>query len=207
MSSQQNKGKWNKYNARERRRIMARVHKDPIDHSKELDITEVKGRLANVDRLQQMEAVAVYCYTGSMPKAAKAIGAKVHNIRDWKNQPWWNEAVNEVRKRMNDELDGRLSGVVDRLVAEIEDRINKGDEVVVAGGEKVRKKVSARELATTLSILFDKRALIRGDPTSRTERTSTDDHLEKLEKKFEDFTKRLTEKKINDSLPGELDEE
>jgi hypothetical protein len=41
----------------------------------------------------------------------------------------------------------------------------------------------------SLAILFDKRQLIRGEATSRTESISTDRRLEKLKSEFEKFSK------------------
>ena len=54
--------------------------------------------------------------------------------------------------------------------AEILDRVRNGDVVVTKDGAKVRKPLSGKDLVHVHAIVHDKRAMIRGEPTSRTEK-------------------------------------
>ena len=78
---------------------------------------------------------------------------------------------------------------IDKDLKEMEDRLTNGD--LNAKGEKV--PVSAVQLASIFGTLYDKRALIRGEPTSRVERVSVDQQLNKLHKRFEEIGKSASE--------------
>jgi hypothetical protein len=54
--------------------------------------------------------------------------------------------------------------------------------------------MKGRDIAVTLGVLYDKRALIRGDATSHTVSVSHDKKLEGLESKFKQFAMQLEAK-------------
>lgn len=62
--------------------------------------------------------------------------------------------------------------------------------------------MKGKELAVTLGVLFDKRALIRGDATSHSVSISHDKKMEQLESKFKQFAMQLEAKTIE----GEAEE-
>jgi hypothetical protein len=100
---------------------------------------------------------------------------------------------------MQDQLDAELTGIISKATSEIVDRLENGDEVLDKNGNTRRKKLSSRDLTMVLAILFDKRALIRGDPTSRTEKITSEATLDKMITKFEDLARKMGDKVINAS--------
>lgn len=146
---------------------------------------------------QKLHVVSVYMLTGNLKKAADNAGINYEVVKDWKTRSsWWEDALAAVRKNKQDELDAHITDILDCCVSEITDRLVNGDEVITKIGTRERKQISARDAAWIAGVLFDKRALIRGDPTSRSERSSKEDDLNQLLKKFEDLSKKMQEKTI-----------
>ena len=120
----------------------------------------------------------------------------------WRNQDWWKPALRELREQESEKLDARLTKVINKSLDAMEDRLENGDERVFANGLVVNQKIGFRDLAVAgLAIGFDKRALGRGDPTSRTEVVSDKDRLDQLQNQFKQIARQ--EKPV---LDGEYEE-
>jgi len=126
-----------------------------------------------------------YISSGNLKVSARAAKINVNTARDWTKQQWFADVLDLVRFEHQKKLDARMTALLDRDLKEIEDRLTNGD--LNAKGEKV--PVSAVQLASIFGTLYDKRALIRGEPTSRVERVSVDQQLNKLHKRFEEIGK------------------
>ena len=100
-------------------------------------------------------------------------------------------AVREVRKAKNEEFDAKLTGLLDDTIVEIQDRLMNGETVVDKQGELKRVPVSTRNLATLLGIVYDKRALTRGDPTSKVVRVDVNEHLTDVAKKLSKMVDKI----------------
>lgn len=162
------------------------------DEKIQLDLNELYSPHSKYTPEQKMYAVVAYMVTGSSIKAEKMTGIDASTIRWWKTKSeWWDKALAEARRTKQDALDAHLTGLIHRSAEEFEDRLLNGDEVVDKYGDTHRKKMSGRDIATTLGILFDKRALIRGDPTSNSGASSS--QLKDLSQKFEDFAHKMRE--------------
>jgi hypothetical protein len=155
---------------------------------------------------QKLHAVMVYAVTGSVMEMSRQTGLPYDLVRDWKNKSqWWPDVMEEVRKELADELDGKLTGIMAKLTDHIIDRIENGDEIHTKEG-LVRKKIDGKSLAVMLSIVYDKRAIARGDPTSRTERSTSEATLDKMIGRFEELAKTMGGKVLND-VPYKVEEE
>ena len=98
--------------------------------------------------------------------------------------------VAEVRKRHQDRLDGKYTGLIDTVTSEIQERLDKGDEVIHAKtGEMLRKKVSARDCGDLLNKIQTLRSLMRGEPTSRSEKVTVDKKLAEIQEKLHEAGK------------------
>ena len=107
-------------------------------------------------------------------------------IRKWKDEPWFHNIVSRVVKEKNDILDQKLTGVIDACAIQIQERLTQGDtKVNYKTGEVYTAPLDARGLALVMGIIFDKRQLLRGEATSRTETISFDRRLENLKETFE----------------------
>lgn len=116
---------------------------------------------------------ACYLYNtqwGSFKKVSTLTGVPAVTIRAWAKTQWWAELTKEIRARHNNRMDGKFTYAIDKLVGDIMDRLEHGDEHVTPKGNIVRKKVSLRDCSDALQKLMQQRYLMRGEPTSRTEK-------------------------------------
>jgi len=76
-------------------------------------------------------------------------------------------------------------------------------------GAEYISPVRLRDMAIPVGILIDKRNLLRGEATSRTERLGQEEALDKLGKRFEAFAKKLNikEPEVIDVQPNEVQNE
>ena len=129
---------------------------------------------------------------GSVPQVAKMTGIPQAAIYHWRKSHWWPDFMKECRKQKQEELDAKMTEVLQEAVDSILDRIAGGEYKLNKDGTIERVPASMRDLAMTTGVFFDKRALIRGDATSNSMRSiSNDDTLKKLEKRFVDFAQKM----------------
>jgi hypothetical protein len=139
----------------------------------------------------KIASAALWCVLGSSVKVSKMLRIPDITIRSWYKEPWWHMAVREVRKTKNEEFDAKLTGLLDDTIVEIQDRLMNGETVVDKQGELKRVPVSTRNLATLLGIVYDKRALTRGDPTSKVVRVDVNEHLTDVAKKLSKMVDKI----------------
>ena len=143
---------------------------------------------------QRFDVLAAYAAIGNMHKVAALFpDIRLATMQYWQQSEWWKPALFLVRERMDEELDARLTGIIDRSLSAMEDRLENGDEKLTKAGERVRVAVSFKDLSIGgVAVPFDKRALGRGDPTSRIETVSDADRLRKLQDQFKTIAPRRT---------------
>ena len=128
-------------------------------------------------------------------------GVPRQTIRIWKMQPWWNDLVKEIQQSEDQELDGKLSKIIDRSLDAVNERLTNGDFILDSKtGTIKRVPVKMRDAHRVTTDLLDKRNLLRGKPTSITERISTEDVLKNLAQQFQEFTKFKNSKLIEHTL-------
>ena len=128
---------------------------------------------------------------GNSKSAHRATGIPHATIREWTKQAWWGEMVAEIRKRHQDRLDGKFTALIDKAMREMKDRLEHGDEILVAKtGALIRKKMSGKDIMLSLATIIDKRALQRGDPTSRKSVVTVEKRLEELQRGLEEMVKK-----------------
>ena len=136
----------------------------------------------------RIEAVALYATFGNVAEVARILGMQATTIRQWKMSEWWHEMMNRVHDEKDEELDTKFTKTIDLAMDEINDRLVNGEYVHnPKTGITVRVKPKMRDIAFVSSTHIDKRQLLRGKPTSRTEKVSQDDRLGKLAKEFAKF--------------------
>lgn len=142
----------------------------------------------------KIAACAAYISKGSFYRAERMTGVPKATIRHWsKNAEWWPTVSEGIRKTLQAELDGRWTGLLHLAADEIEDRLENGDIKWDQKNEKyVAVPVGAKDLTVITSILSEKRALLRGDPTSRTEKITAKDTLDDLKVEFKKFSEART---------------
>lgn len=113
-------------------------------------------------------AAAVYAVEGYLSRTAEQVGIPRITLHYWKNnKPEWEEAFNHVRQEKLEELDADYSKIISRATENVLERFNVGD---YAGtdqeGNTLYKPVSARDSAWVMGVTFDKRQILRNQPTS-----------------------------------------
>jgi hypothetical protein len=121
------------------------------------------------DDRQWRAAVTQYLLPGNVEAVATAPRIPASTLRDWMSSAWWNTLSVEVRAEKGAELDGALTRIIHEATAQLLDRLQHGDAVLVAG-KMHRRPVSARDLALVSAITYDKRALARNQSESAPEK-------------------------------------
>jgi hypothetical protein len=138
---------------------------------------------------QKMEAVCTFAVSGNSRRVAEITGIPEATIRAWKQTEWWYEANERILKEEDEELDVKLSALINKAVSNVNDRLEHGDFIYdVKRAELVRRPMSGRDTAVVTAITLDKRQLLRGQPTSRVERVSQDERLLRLAEQFKTFS-------------------
>ena len=159
---------------------------------------------------QKREAVNRWAILGSTTKVLKGLTYTLprQTFLSWRKTEWWHDMISEVRVFHKEAVDGKFSGLIDKLIDTIDDRIANGDQVVdPKTGRKSFKKVSLKDATTTLKEVIEKRALFRGEPTSHRKTTSVEKKLHDIQERLEDYaakSKTLSEKEKDGSVEEHL---
>jgi len=138
----------------------------------------------------RIEAVALYAAIGNAAEVARILGVQSTLIRQWKTLEWWDVMMRRVHLEKDEELDSKFTKIVDKAVDEINDRLENGEFVYNARtGETVRVKPKMRDVAMVAATNLEKRQLLRGQPTSRSEKIDVSDSLKRLATEFAKFSK------------------
>lgn len=141
---------------------------------------------------KKTDAATLYCVYGDVEEVSKILDIPTNVLRMWKEEPWWIEIQKKVFVEQNDRLSARISGVLDKAVEQIADRLDNGDTTYnPKTGEVTRKPVEARVLASLFETLSHQRRITRGEPTAISSKIGTDNRLEKLEQAFLRFSKAI----------------
>lgn len=157
---------------------------------------------------KKIEVVTSYLALGKAPMVEAVTGVPSQTIRIWKMQSWWKDLVREIQMSEDQELDGKLTKIIDKSIDVINDRLEHGEFILDSRSGKVKRvPVKLRDTHRVTSDLLDKRNVLRGKPTSITERVSTEDVLKKLAQQFQEFTKFQKTRLIESDQPVEYIEE
>lgn len=159
----------------------------------EIDLDSLYHPKSKYSVEEKVHAVMSYITTGDMKEVGKLTGIDAGTLHRWKNKSrWWPDLYKKCKDQKQEELDAKFTELVDLAVSGVKDRIINGDSVYDSKtGCTVKVPMKGRELATVMGQMFDKRALIRGDATSRTVQVSTSEHLKQLQESFEKFSKDI----------------
>lgn len=120
----------------------------------------------------------------------KLTGVGQKMLQAWKKEQWWKDGLEEIRNENDHQFDAAFTGILEKVINAINDRLITGDEIVFKDGTRAMKQVSLRDLVGALAYTMDKRQVIRGRPTSRTETVSVDNRLDKLVTHFTSLSKK-----------------
>lgn len=134
-----------------------------------------------------LDMMSLYITTGNLRGSAIQTGVNHETAADWRRQQWFHDILALVKVEHQKKLEAKLTSLLEKSVKELEDRLTNGDVDSKTG---LRRPIPGSQIASIISTLYDKRALIRGEPTSRVEKTSVEQRLNKLHQRFEQIGKQ-----------------
>jgi len=143
---------------------------------------------------ERIEVATLYAALGSVKHVAELTRVSDTTIRGWVRQPWFQELLDEIRAENDQKIDVKFNEIIGDALEQLSDRVKNGDHVLTRTGEMVRKPVAARDLSIVAAINIDKRQLLRGKPTQRTEQVasqSVEEKLLTLKRNFEQLSGRM----------------
>ena len=144
----------------------------------------------------RLSVVMSFITEGNLKAVSRATGMSYNTIKVWKESEWWPIALQYCHKRKDKELETKLSKIIHDSVSEISDRVKNGDWAILKDGTKKRVPLKVRDLAIVTNMVYDKRAMLRGDSPALANKTSQEDKLKQLETKFNAFSAQLKAKTI-----------
>lgn len=158
---------------------------------------------------KKLETVTTYLALGKVPMVEAVVGVPRATIRQWKMQPWWNEMVEQIQTESNQELDSKLSKIIEKSLDAVNERIEGGEFVIdPKTGSVKRVPVKLRDVHRVAVDLLDKRDILRQKPVERAEQAAAVDIMRKLASQFADWAKvHIKEPKIVEGETIALHEE
>lgn len=149
------------------------------------------------DSRQKLRAALAYIVTASSGKASQLTGIPSQTIRYWKQEaPWWPVAVKYALAAQREELDAKLGELVSKGLDGALSGMDRGDPVITRKKFKDedgiwQEKVvieyvplKAKDLMAIASAARDKQAVLRGEPTSITEKKTDKEVLDDVARKL-----------------------
>lgn len=160
----------------------------------DFDLVALNHSNSNYTAEQKVAVVTQYVLTGSASTVSKNTGVPVGVINHWKKHSnWWDETAADIKLHKNEELEAVLTHTLHLASEEMLDRIEHGNEVIV-NGDHMRVKIPARELSQVINTMYEKRALLRGDPSKIMLEKKVD--FSDLASQFRDFSREILNEKV-----------
>ena len=142
------------------------------------------------DKKKQMAACTTYLATGSIAETSRIINVPYRTVQEWTYSDWWKQLMTEIQSGENQKTDNKMSKVIEKTLDMLVSRIEEGDyQYDQKTGRLVKIPLKARDLERITSGLFDKRQLIRKQPTNiKQDDLNQADRLLKLAEQFAKFS-------------------
>jgi hypothetical protein len=133
----------------------------------------------------RIKAATVFAMTGNALRTAEITGVPHGTIRQWKTQPWWPQVLERVHQEHDDELDAKITKVIEKTITQVEDRLDNGDYFYdIKTGEIQKVPMKGKEIAVVTSIMFDKRDNIRRRKQTHQDQQSIKESLKAIADAF-----------------------
>ncbi len=134
---------------------------------------------------KKIEAATVFAACTNVSQTADITGVAVTAIRKWRHEDWFINILEQVRQENDDRLDQKFNKIIEESLNQIEDRVVNGNQQFdQKTGAIIHVPVPLRELTQAHASVLDKRQLLRGKPTSRSETGNVGDKLKTLAEEF-----------------------
>ena len=146
---------------------------------------------------KKVHAACLYAVTGNLQQVSTLSDIPVGQLKSMMSEQWWEDVVQQVRREENDQITAKMTSFVEKSLDAVVERLENGDTVInLKTGETYKVPVRLRDIAMVISTFLEKRNLLRGEPTTRSERLGQEDILKELGSKFEAFSKKLGYKQV-----------
>jgi hypothetical protein len=163
-----------------------------------------KGR-RNWSEAKRIEFITTYLAMGNFAQTCAVTRIPLHTAHNWRKQPWWKEFVAQVQAEGDVEVDTKISKIVSRTLAQLEDRVEHGDHILDSRTGEVRRiPVKLRDLTGTTTQLLQRREVIRKAPAAAEQAEATQDRLNKLAEQFTRMVQGVTNKINEKVIEGEI---
>lgn len=160
---------------------------------------------------KKLEGLTTYLATGTLAMTSAITGVPIETLRYWKRSPWWKEKIAELQDEDNIELGSKLTKVLEKSLAAVEDRLENGEYMYdPRTGKTKRIPAKLRDVHKVSTDLIDKKQMLlkANKPTGEAEKGKqvTADHLVELAKAFAQFAQGQApkaEKQVNEIIEGE----
>lgn len=157
---------------------------------------------------KRIEAVTIYAATGDIPLVEELTSVPQKRFHEWKKEQWFRDLLQEIRDENNAKLDAKFTAIAEKALEQVDDRLEHGDFHITRDGEILRKPLSGKDLIFVGDKSLDKRQLLRGEPTSRSESVGGNltvvNKLEELAKTFENLAKIGRKPQVIDVVDAEI---
>jgi len=154
----------------------------------------------------KMQAVALFYSVGNYKAAARELGIERKSLRNWVSSPDGQKWLRTLRDHAEEEFRNKAGELVFKSLEQLEDRLDNGNiRTAHVKGElkEWREPASLKDLTYAAGILVDKLRVSMNLPTKV---TATEGGSQNLLQEFEKLADRLTDKKVEESIPGEINE-
>jgi hypothetical protein len=149
---------------------------------------------------QRMDAVNSYLLLGNLALTSRVLNIPEVTLRYWKAQPWWKDAVAEIKSSEKMQLSVRVKKLVDASLAVVEDRLINGDfQFDQKTGAVVRKPVNLKDAHKVAIDMADKHEALEKAEDVVQKEENVDDKLLRLAERFADMATKKIEQKQNDA--------
>ena len=167
--------------------------------------------LGHWTKKKQLEVLTTYLALGNLSEASRLCNVPYITCKKWKYySDWWKETIEDIQSGEGQRTDNKMSKVIDKALDLIVDRIEQGDyQYDQKTGKIVKIPLKVRDLERVASGLFDKRQLIRKQPTSiKTSDLNQSERLLQLAEQFAKFAgeKITPERVIDEYIDGDYNE-
>lgn len=154
------------------------------------------------------EAVCLWSTGMSMAQVSVETGVPYETVKQWRTTSWWKDIHEELKTEDKQQLDAKLSKILDKTLDSVMDRLENGEFVYdQKTGSLKRAPVKLRDATTAMNSVIDKRQLIRKEPTKIVEQSNTAAQLANLAQQFAAFVNKPKEEKIINYVDGETVEQ
>lgn len=147
---------------------------------------------------QRMDAVNSYLLLGNLALTSRVLNIPEVTLRYWKAQPWWKDAVAEIKASEKMQLSVRVKKLVDASLAVVEDRLANGDfQFDQKTGAMVRKPVNLKDAHKVAIDMADKHEALEKSEEVVQKEENVDDKLLRLAEKFATMATLSVQNKID----------